>query len=154
MSQVAEVEWKGRTGPFALQVAPGVFSPTHTSRTLADALEISADDTVIDVGCGDGRILITAVQKFKARAVGIEIDPKNQPCRVNYGLMLARHGRIEEATTQLSAALSPAQVHYNLASVYEQQGKKDQAKSEYIEAIKSDPKLIDAQMRLAGLDKN
>ena len=38
MSQTAEIEWRGREGPFGLLVGPGVFSPTTTSRTLADAL--------------------------------------------------------------------------------------------------------------------
>lgn len=34
-------------------------------------------DVVYDLGCGDGRIPITAVQKFGAkRAVGIDIDPE------------------------------------------------------------------------------
>jgi ribosomal protein L11 methylase PrmA len=31
---------------------------------------------VYDLGCGDGRIVITAAQKYGARAVGIDIDPK------------------------------------------------------------------------------
>ena len=45
MSQAStEMEWKGRTGPFSVVLNPGVFSPTHTSRTLADAL---ADDVFI-----------------------------------------------------------------------------------------------------------
>jgi tetratricopeptide (TPR) repeat protein len=85
---------------------------------------------------------------------GIERDPKSQPCRVNYGLMLARAGRIEEATTQFSAVLSPAEVHYNLASVYQQQGKRDQARSEYRQALKVDPAFSDAKQRLAALDKD
>ena len=40
MSQMAatEMEWKGRTGPFTILLNPGVFSPTHTSRTIAEAL--------------------------------------------------------------------------------------------------------------------
>lgn len=32
-------------------------------------------DVVYDLGCGDGRIVITAAQKFGARGVGVEIDP-------------------------------------------------------------------------------
>ena len=48
---------------------------------------------------------------------GIERDPKNVPCRTNYGLMLARLGRTAEGTLQLQAVLTPAEVHYNLASV-------------------------------------
>jgi len=84
---------------------------------------------------------------------GIERDPKNQACRVNYGLLLARAGRIDEAKAQFGAVLKPAEVHYNLASVYQLQGKKDQAKAEYTEAIKTDPKFMDAQVKLAQLDK-
>jgi precorrin-6B methylase 2 len=30
-------------------------------------------ETLYDLGCGDGRIVITAAQKFKAKAVGVEI---------------------------------------------------------------------------------
>jgi tetratricopeptide (TPR) repeat protein len=85
---------------------------------------------------------------------GIERDPKSQPCHINYGLMLARTGRIDEAKAQFSAVLKPAEVHYNLASVYELQGKKDLARAEYAEAIKADPKFIDAQAKLAQLDKD
>ena len=55
-----EMEWKGRTGPFTILLNPGVFSPTHTSRTIADALEIGPDDTVIDVGCGSGVLSFVA----------------------------------------------------------------------------------------------
>ena len=64
MTQVetSEIEWKGRTGPFSLLVRPGVFSPTSTSRTLADALEIGPDDNVIDVGCGSGVLEFVAAK--------------------------------------------------------------------------------------------
>jgi tetratricopeptide (TPR) repeat protein len=82
---------------------------------------------------------------------GIERDPKNQHCRVNYGVMLAMQDRISDATLQFQAVLSPAEVHYNLGSVYEQRGKIEQARSEYAEALKLDPKLTDAQTRLASL---
>ena len=34
------------------------------------------DDVVYDLGSGDGRIVILAAQKYGARAVGIELDPK------------------------------------------------------------------------------
>ena len=48
------LEWRGRTGPFTVSLGRGVFHPTHTSRTIAEALEIEPGDTVIDVGCGSG----------------------------------------------------------------------------------------------------
>ena len=37
---------------------------------------VTKKDTVYDLGCGDGRIVITAAQKFGASAVGIDIDPE------------------------------------------------------------------------------
>ncbi len=82
---------------------------------------------------------------------GIAIAPKDQPCRVNYGLMLARLGRINEAIAHLQAVLTPAEAHYNIASVYEQQGKTAQAKLEYTRALECDPTSFDAQQRLAAL---
>lgn len=82
---------------------------------------------------------------------GIEIDPMNHRCRVNYGLMLARQGRANESLLQFQAVLTPADAHYNLGSVYEQQGKKDQARVEYQKAVELDPTLADAQKRLASL---
>jgi tetratricopeptide (TPR) repeat protein len=84
---------------------------------------------------------------------GIKRDPNNQACRSNYGLMLARLGRIDEAKEQLAAVLAPAEVHYNLASVYELQGKPDQARAEYERALELDPKLWEARSRLMKLTR-
>jgi superkiller protein 3 len=93
----------------------------------------------------------SAEKSFQA---GIDRDVSNQACRVNYGLLLTRQGRIDEAKAQFGAVLSPAEAHYNIASVYQQQGKKEAARAEYQEAIKTDPNFVDAQTRLAELDHN
>jgi tetratricopeptide (TPR) repeat protein len=82
---------------------------------------------------------------------GLDRDPKSVPCRTNYGLMLARIGRTAQATLQLQAVLTPAEVHYNLASVLEHQGRKEAAKAEYRQALQLDPKFEEAQTRLAAL---
>jgi SAM-dependent methyltransferase len=37
---------------------------------------VTKDDVVYDLGSGDGRVVILAAQKYGARGVGIEIDPK------------------------------------------------------------------------------
>jgi tetratricopeptide (TPR) repeat protein len=83
---------------------------------------------------------------------GIAKDPQNQPCRINYGLMLARNGRQAEAVTHLSAVLKPGEVHYNLASLYEQLGRKDEARKEYETALRLDPGMWEAESRLSKLD--
>ena len=37
---------------------------------------VTSSDVVYDLGCGDGRIPIMAAQKYGARGVGIDIDPR------------------------------------------------------------------------------
>ncbi|MFC1539405.1 SAM-dependent methyltransferase [Candidatus Latescibacterota bacterium] len=37
---------------------------------------VGEDDILYDLGCGDGRIVITAAKKYGTRGVGIDIDPK------------------------------------------------------------------------------
>ncbi len=83
---------------------------------------------------------------------GINRDPRNKPCHVNYGLMLARAGRTNESIVQLQAVLTPSQVHYNLGSVYEMQNKRELAKAEYRKAVELDPEATGARSRLAAIE--
>jgi tetratricopeptide (TPR) repeat protein len=83
---------------------------------------------------------------------GIQREYLNLLCRTNYGLMLARQGRIQEATNVWRPVLSDAQIHYNFASVYQLEGRKAQARAEYQRALEIDPNMTDAQQRLAALD--
>ncbi|MGD1070171.1 MAG: methyltransferase domain-containing protein [Bryobacteraceae bacterium] len=54
-------------------LAPSFPTPqTIVERMLALA-QVKPGEMVYDLGCGDGRIVITAARMFKARAVGIEI---------------------------------------------------------------------------------
>jgi ubiquinone/menaquinone biosynthesis C-methylase UbiE len=55
----------------------------HYEPTSPDVVEVmlglanvKASDVVYDLGCGDGRIVIAAVQKFGARGVCVDIDPE------------------------------------------------------------------------------
>ena len=83
---------------------------------------------------------------------GIKQDPTNAPCRVNYGLLLARHDRMSEAVLEMQTVLPEAAVHYNLASVYEGLGRREQAKIEYRKALAADPQMNEAQARLDALN--
>lgn len=83
----------------------------------------------------------------------LAIDPKNVAVRTNYGLMLARHGHPQEAIRMWQPVLSDAEIHFNLASVYELHNRKLEAKAEYEKALAADPNFRDAKDRLAGLDE-
>ena len=58
-----------------LRGAPWIPTSVKTVLKMLSMARTGPDDLVYDLGCGDGRILIAAVRRFGARAVGIEIDP-------------------------------------------------------------------------------
>ncbi len=51
-------------------------TPQSVVEEMFQMAEVNKDDIVYDLGCGDGRFVITAAKKFGARGVGIDIDPK------------------------------------------------------------------------------
>ncbi len=58
------------------RLAPYVPSPQNVVEEMLRAAKVKVGDTVYDLGSGDGRVVITAAQKFGAKAVGIEISAK------------------------------------------------------------------------------
>jgi len=62
----------------ALRGPDVIFVPTPNEivDTMLKMAAVSKKDTVYDLGCGDGRIVITAAQRYGARGVGIDIDPE------------------------------------------------------------------------------
>jgi methylase of polypeptide subunit release factors len=87
-----EIRWTGRTGPFEFRVNPGVFAPTHTSRTIAEALEVGPNDTVIDVGCGSGVLSFVAARLGAGRVVGCDISEE----AVEVARLNAKHLGLED----------------------------------------------------------
>jgi hypothetical protein len=55
---------------------PYVPTPVEVVEQMLQIANVSAKDFLIDIGSGDGRIVLTAVSKFGARGQGIEIDPR------------------------------------------------------------------------------
>jgi uncharacterized protein (TIGR03000 family) len=51
-------------------------APQKAVKALLDLARIKADDVLWDLGCGDGRIPVTAARNFGIKARGFEIDPK------------------------------------------------------------------------------
>lgn len=55
--------------------APWVPTSMVTVHQMLELAEVQPDELIYDLGCGDGRILVTAALKYHARGVGIELDP-------------------------------------------------------------------------------
>ena len=54
---------------------PFVVTPDNVVLRMLDMALVSAQDTVLDLGSGDGRIVITAALRYGASGSGVEIDP-------------------------------------------------------------------------------
>jgi SAM-dependent methyltransferase len=73
--------------------APDVWwEPSTDGQTVAmlKLAGVTRKDTVYDLGCGDGRLVVTAAREFGARGVGIDIDPE----RIKDSVANARKARV------------------------------------------------------------
>jgi protein-L-isoaspartate O-methyltransferase len=58
------------------RLAPFVASPHRAVDKMLQMADLKPGEIVYDLGCGDGRILIAAAQRFRVKAVGIEISER------------------------------------------------------------------------------
>lgn len=58
------------------KIVPYVPTPQAVVDRMLELAQVKKGDIVYDLGSGDGRIVITAAQKFGVRAIGFEIDPQ------------------------------------------------------------------------------
>ena len=71
---------------------PYVPSPNPVVEGMLKLAGVSAGDTVYDLGCGDGRIVITAARTFGAKGVGVDINPE----RIEEARANARSAKVED----------------------------------------------------------
>src|SRR5207249_357247 len=53
-----------------------VPTPQDVVDKMLELADVKKTDVVYDLGCGDGRIVVTAAKKFGAKGVGFDIDPE------------------------------------------------------------------------------
>jgi len=58
----------------AVDLAPWVPTPQPVVDRMLELAAVTSRDVLYDIGCGDGRIVITAARRYGARGVGIDID--------------------------------------------------------------------------------
>jgi SAM-dependent methyltransferase len=64
---------------FAQKREPDIFfapTPQKVVEAMLEMAGVNEKDVVYDLGCGDGRFVITAARTFGARGVGVDIDPQ------------------------------------------------------------------------------
>lgn len=92
--------WGARAQVFDVPYVPTPQVVVDEMLRLAD---VRPDDFVIDLGCGDGRIPVTAAAYFGARALGIDIDP----------------GRIAESHANAKAAGVTGRVEFRQGNLFD-----------------------------------
>jgi hypothetical protein len=80
-------------------VPPFVTTPPEVVERMLALAQTRRDDVVMDLGAGDGRIVIAAAKRYGARGVGVELDAK----LVAMARENAQSAGVEQRTTFLNA---------------------------------------------------
>lgn len=60
----------------AQEEVPFIVTPDHVTLAMLELARVGPNDVVLDLGSGDGRIVITAARRFGARGLGVELVPE------------------------------------------------------------------------------
>lgn len=86
---------------------PFVPSPDEVIEAMLKLAETTPQDTVYDLGCGDGRIVVMAAKQFGASSVGIDIDPD----RIQEANQFARENGVTDKVKFREQDLFQADIH-------------------------------------------
>ena len=86
---------------------PFVPSPDEVIEAMLTLAETTPQDTVYDLGCGDGRIVVMAAKQFGASSVGIDIDPD----RIQEANQFARENGVTDKVKFREQDLFQADIH-------------------------------------------
>ena len=78
LSLLGGCAWSGAVVQSEPPALDDIFVATDLQvvRAMLEAAKVGPADVVYDLGCGDGRIVITAAQRYGARGVGVDLDPE------------------------------------------------------------------------------
>ena len=86
---------------------PYVPTPPEVVQAMLKLAEVKSGDFVIDLGCGDGRIVVTAAKEFKAHGRGVDFNPK----RVEEAKANAREAGVSDRVEFVQGDFFEADIH-------------------------------------------
>jgi len=86
---------QNRRRPVRKPDVPFAASVDEVVDAMLKTAEVTDKDTVYDLGCGDGKIVIAAASKYGARGVGVDINPK----RIKESRRNARNAGVSQKVT-------------------------------------------------------
>jgi protein-L-isoaspartate O-methyltransferase len=131
----------------AERLAPYVPSPQLVVERMLEAAEVKPYEMVYDLGCGDGRILITAARQFKAKAVGIELSDKLVRQAQDQVKKLGLENRVSVVQGDLMKAdLRPADV----VTVYLLTSANEELKPVFEKALRHGARVVSHDFQIRG----
>src|SRR5437588_6581134 len=85
---------------------PYVPTTEEAVKAMLKLADVKKSDVVYDLGCGDGRIVITAAKLYGARGVGVDINPD----RVREARLNAKQAGVENLVKFVEADLFDADI--------------------------------------------
>jgi SAM-dependent methyltransferase len=131
----------------AENLAPYIPTPQVIVDRMLEAAHIKAGETVYDLGSGDGRIIISAAQKYGARGVGVELS--EDLCRIANAriraLGLAQQVKVIHGNL-LKVDLSPADV----VTIYLLTSSNDRLKPNLEKYLKPGTRVVSNDFEIRG----
>jgi SAM-dependent methyltransferase len=112
-SAVSSAKPATEASPAEARAPDVVYVPTPQSVVdkMLTMVKVKKSDVVFDLGCGDGRIVVTAAKRYGTRAFGYDIDPKRvEEARENVRKNKVEHLVQIEQKDIFTLDLSPADV--------------------------------------------
>ena len=131
----------------AQNLAPYVTSPQPIVDRMLDIAGVKAGETVYDLGCGDGRILVTAAKRFKAKGIGVELSQKlvNSTTEAIKRMNLQDDVRIVQGNL-LEVNLQPADV----VTIYLETGSNDLLRPNLEKYLKPGARVVSHDFQVRG----
>ncbi|MBL0421961.1 class I SAM-dependent methyltransferase [Ramlibacter sp. AW1] len=98
-----QLGWSQRSDQTPALDVPYVPTPQPVVDKMLEMAKVGSSDVVYDLGCGDGRIVITAAKVHGARGVGVDLNPV----------------RIQEAQANAKSAGVTDKVQLRVANIFE-----------------------------------
>lgn len=126
---------------------PFVSTPEEVVERMLRLAGTRADDVVMDLGSGDGRIVIIAAQKFGARGIGVELDERLvQLSRQN----ARRAGVAERASFEQGDVLAADIARASVVTVYLLPELMGRLQPRFVEELKPGTRIVSHSFTMAG----
>ena len=114
---------------------------------MLELANIRPGETVFDLGSGDGRILITAAQKYHARAVGVELSEQ----RVKIAQENIHKARVEDRVSVIHGDLMDADLtSANVVMLYLLRESNDLLRPKLERSLRSGTRVISHDYEIRG----